>query len=120
MENKLKDKTIFAVDFDGTLSFGQWPGVGPPNEALINFLKERKNIGDRLILWTCREGQELKVAIDFCEECGLKFDAVNDNLPEIIEKYGVNSRKVSCDYYIDDRAVFVKEFKNWKGDDLDE
>ena len=26
----------------------------------------------------------------------------NDNLPEIIEFYGNNSRKVTCGYYIDD------------------
>ena len=26
-----------------------------------------------------------------------KFDAVNDNLPEIIEMYGTNSRKITCD-----------------------
>ena len=39
---------------------------------------------------------------------------LNDNLPEILEKYGVNRRKISCDYYINDRAVMVKEFKNWK------
>lgn len=35
----------------------------------------------------------------------LVFDAINDNLPEIVEKYGNNSRKITCDYYIDDRAV---------------
>ena len=32
---------------------------------------------------------------------------IPDNLPEIIEKYGSNSRKISCDYYIDDRAMNV-------------
>ena len=32
----------------------------------------------------------------------------NDNLPEIIEFYGHNSRKISCDYYIDDRSCFRK------------
>ena len=35
----------------------------------------------------------------------LTFDAVNDNLPEIIEMYGNNSRKITCDYYIDDKAI---------------
>ena len=33
----------------------------------------------------------------------LKFDAINDNLPEIVEYYGSNSRKVTCEWYIDDR-----------------
>ena len=28
-----------------------------------------------------------------------------DNLLEIVEKYGNNSRKIICNYYIDDRAM---------------
>ena len=35
----------------------------------------------------------------------IEFDAVNDNLPEIIEFYDNNSRKVTCGYYIDDRIL---------------
>lgn len=96
---------ILAVDFDGTLSFGEWPAVGPANEELIRFLKKRQREGDRLILWTCRAGEPLEEAVDWCRARGLEFDAVNDNLPEIIEEYGTNSRKITCDYYIDDRAV---------------
>ena len=43
---------IFGVDFDGTLSFGQWPDTGTPNMGLIDFLKKRRQSGDKLILWT--------------------------------------------------------------------
>ena len=102
---------IFAVDFDGTLSFGQWPGVGEPNVELIRFLNERKKKGDKLILWTCREADSLDVALDWCKVQGLEFDAVNDNLPEIVERYQWNSRKISCDFYIDDRAINEKMYK---------
>ncbi len=96
---------ILGVDFDGTLSFGKWPDIGEANTGLINFLKDRKEHGDKLILWTCREGECLNAAVDWCWHHGLAFDAVNNNLPEIIEKYGCNSRKISCDFYIDDKAV---------------
>ena len=102
---------VFAVDFDGTLSFGQWPECGPGNNGLIDFLKKRKEDGDKLILWTCREGIDLCAAVDWCSENGLTFDAVNDNLPEIIEKYGINSRKISCDFYIDDKALAGNVYK---------
>ena len=102
---------IFAVDFDGTLSFGQWPECGPANDSLIAFLNKRKSIGDKLILWTCREGNDLKAAIDWCFDNGIIFDAVNDNLPEVIETFGVNSRKVSCDFYIDDRSIAGNTYK---------
>lgn len=103
---------ILAVDFDGTLSFGKWPDVGPANENLFDFLKSRRAIGDKIILWTCREGKSLSDAVSWCNMQGLDFDAVNDNLPEIIDFYGVNSRKISCDLYIDDRAITAnKDFK---------
>ena len=101
---------VIAVDFDGTLSLGKWPNIGPANEELINFLKERTEKGDKLILWTCREGNALQEAVKWCTKEGLEFDAVNDNIPEMIERYGTNSRKVSCDYYIDDRAVWTNAF----------
>jgi hypothetical protein len=94
-----------AVDFDGTLSFGKWPGVGPANTKLINFLLHRKSKGDKLILWTCRANKELEDAVIWCQEQGLVFDSVNDNLPEVVAYYGVTSRKISCDYYIDDKAI---------------
>ena len=102
---------IFAVDFDGTLSFGKYPQAGPANDGLIDFLRARRNKGDKLILWTCREGKELQIALDFCLSNNLEFDAINDNLPEVIAKYGTNSRKVSCDFYIDDRAVSGNVYK---------
>ena len=106
---------VFGVDFDGTLSFGQWPGCGPANDGLINFLKRRKESGDKLILWTCREGDDLEMAVKWCQEQGICFDAINDNLPEIIEKYGCNSRKISCDFYIDDKAIAGNIYKLLEG-----
>ena len=102
---------VIAVDFDGTLSLGQWPETGPANHELIQFLKLRKAAGDKLILWTCREGNALQNAVEWCKLEGLYFDAVNDNLPDVIEYYGTNSRKISCDYYIDDKAVFVEAWE---------
>ena len=68
-----------------------------------------------MILWTCREGEDLERAIAWCDSLGLSFDAVNDNLPDIIEKYGCNSRKISCDFYIDDRAVSGNVYKLLEG-----
>ena len=35
----------------------------------------------------------------------------NGNLPEIIEFYGHNSRKISCDYYIDDQMLLPENAK---------
>ena len=99
------DYEIIAVDFDGTLCFSDWPDLGEPNRPLIEYLKDWRRRGNKLILWTCRADEALSVALDWCHSQGLDFDAVNDNLPEVIALYGNNSRKVTCDYYIDDRML---------------
>lgn len=99
-----------AVDFDGTLCFSQWPGLGEPNLPLIEKLIKWRSTGNKLILWTCRVGQQLAEAVEFCRQFGIEFDAVNDNLPELIRYYGNNTRKISCDIYIDDRLVLPEEF----------
>lgn len=103
---------IIAVDFDGTLITGNtWPDVcGEPNRKLISYLIGQKNKGNKIILWTNRtdvpekESYPLRDAVEFCRAAGLEFDAVNENLPEMIQAYGSDSRKVSADTYIDDKA----------------
>lgn len=103
-----KNKTIYsqiiAVDFDGTLCEECWPEIGKPNLRLIGELIYRKSLGDKIILWTCRAGVQLEEAVNFCGSYGLTFDAINDNLPEIVERYGNNSRKITADIYIDDKS----------------
>ncbi len=98
----MRDK-IIAVDFDGTLCENKWPLIGEPNTGLITYLKASQKMGDKIILWTCREGEHLKQAVQWCQSFGLIFDAVNDNVPESIEVYGTNCRKVTADMYIDDK-----------------
>lgn len=101
----LNGHVIYAVDFDGTLSFGRYPDVGEPNVLLFGFLKREQQQGARLILHTCRTGDHLEAAIAFCREQGLEFEFVNENLPELIDLYGGDTRKINADFYIDDKAV---------------
>jgi hypothetical protein len=96
---------IIAVDFDGTLCKDAYPGIGVPNLRLIRSLIANRKNGDKLILWTCREGEHLQEAVDWCKARGLEFDAVNENVPELKEKYGTDPRKIGCNLMIDDKAV---------------
>lgn len=98
---------VIAVDFDGTICRSKWPDIGEANNGLIEWLKACRENGDKLILYTCREGDMLRAALMWCIARGLEFDAVNDNLPERIQQYGGNSRKISADIYLDDRAIGV-------------
>lgn len=101
-----KGNKIIAVDFDGTLHSGTWPEIGEENMTVINFCRnEQLNNSARLILWTNRAGKQLETAVAWCKERGLEFDAINENLPELIELYGNDCRKINADIYIDDKAV---------------
>ena len=111
--SKSKKPLTLAIDFDGFLVEDKWPELG--EAVLCNFilLEKLQKKGHKLILWTCRCGELLEEAVNLCEVLGLKFDAVNENLPETIEKYGSESRKISADFYLDDRAYndFYTEVK---------
>lgn len=112
---KKQEFNIIAVDFDGTLCTDCYPNIGIPNLALIYLLKRLKSQGSQIILWTCRCGKELEAARKWCEGFGLQFDAVNENVPLIIEQYGSDSRKIFADVYIDDKACFPWEGKGeWR------
>lgn len=94
---------IIAVDFDGVLCEKKFPEIGAPNKEMLKWIYGRRLDGDKVILWTCRAGEQLEAALKWCEMYGLKFDAVNENLPENIEQYGGDTRKVYANMYIDDQ-----------------
>lgn len=104
--------SVYAIDFDNTLCENAYPNIGPPKCDVINFCKARKAEGHKLILWTCREGELLCKAVAWCAYWGLQFDAHNNNLPELIAEYGGDCRKISADFYIDDRNMFLKGVNN--------
>lgn len=102
--NKKANK-IIAVDFDGTLCENKYPEIGEPNKEVITYLQNRRKKGDKLILWTCRVGEMLEKAVKWCVEQTLEFDAVNENLPEVVEEFGSDTRKIFANEYIDDRNI---------------
>jgi len=115
---------VIATDFDGTLCENKWPDIGEPNEEVICYLKEQQAAGAKIILWTCRVGEQLEEAVRWCYDQGLIFDAINENLPERIAMFGTDPRKIGADEYIDDRMntrfklPFISPFKNGKTNDI--
>lgn len=98
-------RKAIAIDFDGCVCTDKYPDIGAPNWEAINRARAEQRAGAGLILWTCREGQLLLDALAACEAWGLTFDAVNESLPDWIEAYGNDPRKVGASEYWDDRAV---------------
>ena len=93
-------KFIVAVDFDGTIANMGLDGMLCPNMSIINLIKYIKE-EMHVILWTCRQGEMLQAAIDFCASQGLVFDYVNEN----VDKSLPDCRKIFADIYIDDCAI---------------
>lgn len=111
----LNGNQVIAVDFDGTLCKQAWPEIGEENKILIEHLKEQQAAGARLILWTNREGDLLEEAVEWCMAHGLTFDTVNANLPELIDLYKNDCRKINADIYIDDKAVNPVPYRHAAG-----
>lgn len=98
-------KKIIAVDFDGCLVTDCFPDIGMGIYETILRLQEEQRKGAKTILWTCRRDEQLASAIEWCEYHCIYFDAVNENLPEIIKDFGSDTRKIFAHEYWDDRAV---------------
>ena len=106
-------KMTIAVDFDGTLTLDPhaYPHAGEPNWPVINKVKKLKEEGWDLILWTCRSGESLKIAVEATKSWGIKWDAVNE--PTEYQKTwwkGDHGPKIFANYYLDDRNVYIEDF----------
>ena len=95
-----------AVDFDGTIVTHAYPAIGKPIPFAIETLKKLQSEDHHeIILWSCREGELLQQAIDYCKARGLEFYAVNSNYPEEVIVESSAPRKVTADLFIDDRNL---------------
>jgi len=105
VELACKRAPIIAVDFDGTLCENEWPGIGATKWETVQALIAARAAGARLILWTNRVGARLREAVEWARNRELEFDAVNENLPEVLAAFTTDCRKVYADIYLDDRAA---------------
>lgn len=97
---------IIAVDFDGTIVTHDYPRIGKPIPFAIDTLKKLQADGHQLILWSVREGELLQEAVDYCQQKGLEFYAINASFPEEKQLSTADTpRKIIADLYIDDRNL---------------
>lgn len=102
---------VLCVDFDDTIYNYH---TGKRIDEVIIKVKEFKDNGASIILWTCREGELLKDAVEKCKEFGIELDAVNENAPcnrKYLEtKKPLATRKVLADFYLDDKSLNIETF----------
>lgn len=127
-------KLYIGVDFDGTLVKNRredgrtfYPGIGPIIPMAFIVIKRWVRIGHPLMLHTARpitsESRRenpvyctIKDAWDMVRSKGDRdwpFDTVNENHPDLIQLFGSDVRKLTCQVMIDDACVL------WAGQDVD-
>ena len=88
-----------AIDFDNTITQNStYEQTGTLNEEAAEAIIHLKEIGCKLILWTCRTGKDLDEAVALAKDWKLPFDYVNEYPPR------GDSKKVNVDFYIDDKS----------------
>lgn len=95
-----------AVDFDGTIVTHKYPLIGEELPFAVETLKMLQKEGHNLVLWSCRQGQLLDDALNWCRERGLEFYAANRDYPEETTDNNPDyTRKLKVDLFIDDRGI---------------
>ena len=103
--------TVLAVDFDGTIVENKWPDIGSLNQQAKSIINKFVIGGGKVIVWSCREGLSQYEAENFLKLNGVYYHAFNENVPERIESYGNDCRKVGADLYVDDLSP---DGPNWE------
>lgn len=102
-----RPKLILAFDFDGTIVKSGWPKVGPLRKGArlwFRWMSKRRHI---TVLNTCRSEKLTKEAVDSMWQNDIKFSLVNENHPLLCKKFDGDTRKISADWYFDDKGGFL-------------
>lgn len=105
-------KTL-SVDFDNTLfhltAFPSDSSVRLGNRLVHWYVRRKKEQGWYIILNTCRHDDSLRYAVELCNLYRIPLDAINENGPELIAKYG-DTRKIACTRSLDDTQLGLTGF----------
>lgn len=102
--SQTEERRKIAVDFDGTIVEDRYPQIGRERPFALQTLRSLQEKGFVLVLWTCRTGEQLAEAVEFCRRGGVEFYGVNENFDGEMEM-GAAPRKIDADIYIDDRNI---------------
>lgn len=94
-------KFVLAIDFDKTLSDSSYPECGEEIKPICDFIREAQKEDIYLILDTCRNGEVLDKAVNWCYNHNIFPHYINENAKDRIDIFG-DTRKISCDIRIDD------------------
>ena len=96
-----------AVDLDNTCALEDFPLVGADVPYAAETLKRLASNGVKLILWTCRQNEQLKDAVEWFKRNDIPLFRVNEDqqlYETLAALYGI-PRKIVGDFNIDDRNL---------------
>ena len=95
------------VDFDNTCALEDFPLVGADVPYAAESLKRFVPNSVKLILWTCRQNEQLKDAVEWFRRNDIPLFGVNE-APQLVETlvalYGI-PRKIIGQFNLDDRNL---------------
>lgn len=96
---------IVAIDFDGTIHTGEYPAIGQPATDAVKYIQRIKQDGHTIIIWSSRNGVPYREMVSWLDRYGIPYDTINQSAPENLRQYGLDTRKVYADIYIDDHNL---------------
>ena len=103
----LNKEIQITLDFDNTCALEDFPLVGADVPYAVEVLKRLVSNGVTLILWTCRQNEQLKDAVEWFKRNDIPLFGVNeDPQPDktLAALYGI-PRKIVGQFNIDDRNL---------------
>ena len=92
-----KNRKVFNIDFDGTITTGEYTENPGPDHAMIDHIKEIYMSGHIVIIWTARQWDQAPFLISWLIKNSVPF-------------HGVMMGKGGSDYYIDDKMISFEKF----------
>lgn len=107
-----KDFRFIAFDFDNTIATqsGEYPNIGDLKQDTVDLMKKLyRNLRNIIIIWTCRDKDDLNQATTLLRHQGIPFDYVNENPLAGFE----TSNKIFYHMLIDDRVWRVQDINSF-------
>lgn len=96
---------ILAIDFDGTIVDDRYPQIGNLRKDAAETIQQLHADGHYIIIWSCRTDRKKYEMMDYLVQNDIPYHQINKSNPDNVAKYGIDTRKVYADVYIDDKAI---------------
>lgn len=101
-----KYKGVLAIDFDNTIANTTYPKINGLIKNSKKYINKLYDDGWYIIINTCRCGEFEEAAKVFLDINNIKYNNINQHCPRLIELYKEDTRKMSADFYIDDKNIY--------------